>query len=246
MNLNKSGTALITGGAQRIGQSICIALAEKGFNIALHYNQSQKQAELLQKRIIQLGVKCKIFSCDLSSIKEANTLISKVIKSFPDLSLLINNASLFKPSKMLEEEDIFFQETLNINFFSPYFLTKQFALNCSQGHVINMLDANYHHNTTSFFSYQLSKKMLKELTLITAKQVAPNTRINAIAPGPILAPSYLTETQRTNYDIKKHLPKIPMEKIGQTEHIISTLFHLIDNDYLTGQIIFVDGGAHLG
>ena len=240
------GTALVTGGAQRIGKDICLALAKKGFNIALHCNQSQKQAELLQKSILQLGVQCKIFRCDLSSYKQTDTLISKVFKSFPDLSLLINNASMFQPSKMLEEKDPFFQKTLNVNFFAPYFLTKQFALNCSQGHIINMLDANYHNNNTSFFSYQLSKKMLKELTLITAKHIAPTIRVNAIAPGPILPPSYLPKTQRANYDMEKHLSKVPIQKVGQTEHIISSLFHLIANDYITGQILFVDGGTHLG
>ena len=88
--------------------------------------------------------------------------------------------------------------------------------------------------------------MLKELTLITAKHIAPTIRVNAIAPGPILPPSYLPKTQRANYDMEKHLSKVPIQKVGQTEHIISSLFHLIDNDYITGQILFVDGGTHLG
>lgn len=236
----KNKTALITGAAKRIGEGIALHLASLGYNIALHYHRSFSLAKRVAKEINSLGVICEEFPCDLSRERQTDSLIPKVIKKFPNLVLLINNASLFEKSKLLEEKLTIFNQHFAINLKAPYILTKQFAQRCSAGQIINVLDTHIAKNTTAHFSYLLSKKSLADLTLLAAKQLAPHIRVNAIAPGPILPPVH----ENANY--LKHLAKtIPLQRNGDIRNINQAIQFLIENDYMTGQIIFVDGGEHL-
>ena len=183
-------SALITGGAKRIGKAIAVHLAESGFDIALHYNTSKKEALETAREIKGLGQKCLIFKCDFNKISNTLSLIKEVKKSFPSLNLLINNASIFKEGLLTNTDVNQFENHFNINLKTPFFLSRDFAKLCKRGHIINILDTNITRKHSKYFSYNLSKKMLHEFTKMAAVELAPNIRVNAVAPGPILPPPY--------------------------------------------------------
>ncbi len=238
MATNKS--ALITGGAKRIGKDIAVYLAENGFDIALHYNTSKAEAEEVSKEIKSKGQNCILFQCNLSNIKDALSLIEKVKQSFSSLSLLINNASIFEKRSFLETDIDFFDSTFNTNFKAPFFLSQGFAKNFKSGHIINLLDTNITRDRTKYFIYNLSKKMLSEFTKMSAAELAPDIRVNAIAPGPILPPS----NDGKEY-LEREMNSVPLKRWGTISEILQSIDFLLKNEYLTGQCIFVDGGEHL-
>lgn len=234
-----SPSALITGGAKRIGREIALALAHRGFNIALHYNTSKNEAEVLASEIESTGMKCVLFQADFLNQVESESLIKNVICTFPDLELLINNASAFEKSSLRDTSPDLFHRQFQINLNTPYFLLRDFSNSC-QGHVINILDSRIDNNDHEYCAYTLSKKCLRDLTLIAAKELAPQIRVNAIAPGLILPPLGETEVY-----LEKSAKSVPMKKKGQIEDILRAVEFLLDQPYVTGQIIYVDGGRHL-
>src|SRR5689334_12034329 len=138
MKQKSPGTALVTGGAQRIGRAICLTLADRGFNIALHYNHSKKEADQVAAEIMDKGVVCKTFACDLASEKDVLLLLGKARAQFPDLSLLVNNASIFIPSKFERKELKLLDTHWMVNFKSPFILSADFARLCKEGKIINI------------------------------------------------------------------------------------------------------------
>ena len=236
------GTILITGGARRIGRYICEELASEGYNIAIHYNTSSQEAKdfalYLEKKYF---IKAKLYQSDFYDISMAKTLIDKVTTDFSDLNALVNNASIFKRAFTKETDEELFDKHFNVNFKFPYFLTKYFASKCRDGNVVNILDTKITLNQQAYSSYILSKKSLTDFTLMAAKEFAPNIRVNGIAPGFILPP-----VGQEEYYEKLALKKVPLKKVGSPENISKSVQFLLGNDFITGQILFVDGGEHLG
>lgn len=234
-------TALVTGGTRRIGKAICLALSALGYNIALHYHRSARDAKLLAAQINeQHGGRCRIFQADLSRERDAQKLISQVLKSFKRAHVLINNASEFKPSSIKNTDDKTLRQSMMLHVHTPHHLMRQFALKCKEGQIINMLDTNITRNATKHTAYLLSKKTLAELTQMAAVELAPHIRVNAIAPGLILPPD-----NAPSGHLKRLAKSIPLKKKGDVSHITKTVAFLLSNDYITGQIIYVDGGEHL-
>jgi pteridine reductase len=234
------GTALVTGGAQRIGRAICLMLAERGYNIALHYNQSRKEAVELAREISSKGVICEVFACDLSKEKEVLLLLGKARARFHDLNLLINNASIFIPSKFERKELKLLDAHWMINFKTPFILSADFARLCKEGQVINILDTKVVMNKTSHIAYIISKKALHELTKLCAVEFAPKIRVNAVAPGIILPPP-----GKGKEYLQKRAQEVPLKKTGDVRYITQSIEFLLQNDFVTGQVIFADGGEHL-
>ncbi len=241
MSKNHSkGTALVTGGAKRIGHTICLKLAELGYKIVLHYNESRKDAELTARAIIQSGGNCRLLRCNLENETKVSSLVKTIYKEDKDFNLLINNASIFEKSNFLNQTNASFNLHMNINFRAPFILTRDFAKIVKKGHIINILDTNIVQNKTAHLAYLLSKKSLYELTKLSAYELAPYIRVNAIAPGLILPPK---DAGKEYLDRLAH--KVPLKSKGKPENIAQTIQFLIKNHYLTGQVIFNDGGEHL-
>lgn len=247
-NRKNNKAALITGGAKRIGREIAIYLASRGYDVAISYNKSQKDAQKLADEIVKkFGAKCEIFSADLCNEKAAKKLAQDVIKKFPHLNLLINNASIFRKSKFALELDSELHNNLNIHFIAPLILSQEFAKNVAtkkikEAQIINMIDKNIVRFDTQYFHYLLSKKNLAEATKMLALELAPSIRVNGIAPGFILDPIDGEVSQET---LKNIVKKIPLQKKGEPKNIVQTVQFLIENDFINGQIISVDGGASL-
>jgi pteridine reductase len=234
------GTALVTGGAMRIGRALCLYLAEQGYQIALHYGQSRNAAKVTARAISRRNQSCTIFQCDLENESEVLSLINRVKKTFPDLNLLINNAAIFYPSKLSQCDVVSFNRHLTINCKAPYMLTAQFARLCKQGQVINILDTRITAMDIGHFEYTLSKKALADVTELSAVALAPKIRVNAIAPGIILPP-----VGQGNTYLEKLAKRLPLKRKGTLKHIQQAVQFFLDNTEVTGQVIFVDGGRHL-
>lgn len=245
----KNNAALITGSAKRIGREIAISLAKKGFDIAIHYNNSKKEAQELADQIKkEFKIKAEIFSCDLQKSENAAGLMEQVLEKFSHLNLLINNASIFHESKFLTAPKSEFVDNLNIHFISPLILSRAFAMHVAankikDAQIINMLDKNIVRFDTSYFYYLLSKKNLAELTKMLALELAPQIRVNAIAPGFIL--NSVNEKKPCAEDVQRIVKKIPLQHKGDAKNICQTVEFLLQNDFLSGEIIFVDGAASL-
>ena len=235
-----SDLALITGGSKRIGISMTLTLAGMGYDIALHYNKSRKDALAARKQIREKGVECEIFKADLADPSHAAGLIKEINKSMKGLSMLVNNAAVFYEKPFLDVKEKDFDREFNINFKSPFFLSKHFAETVSGGMIINLLDSRVSKVHTAHFVYNLTKNALMHLTLMLAKELGPKIRVNAICPGPILPAD--GEDMAL---LRKIASKTPLKKTGDTVYIDSALKYLVENKFITGEMLFVDGGQHL-
>ncbi len=240
MAITAKGTALITGGAKRLGRLIALKLASMGYHVALHYNNSLDEAKALCSEIQALKVDCEIFQSNLLDEDALESLIPRVKERFHDLNLLINNASVFQRARLLDTDFDLFNGNFDLNFKAPFFLTKEFAKHCREGHIINMVDAKVAHNDISYSAYTLSKKALTDFTLMAARELAPAIRVNAVGPGYILPPDADDEDYLT-----KRPEIIPLQRKGEPFEITEAIAFLVQNTYITGQIIYVDGGEHL-
>jgi NAD(P)-dependent dehydrogenase (short-subunit alcohol dehydrogenase family) len=232
--------ALVTGGARRIGREIVLALADQGYHIALHYGSSQKEAEKVAELVCQKGVQCHLFQCDLNDMDAVTQLVPRVFDCYPGCNLLINNASIFHRSHMMETDSDLFDRHFMVNLKAPFFLSQSFARNCKKGHIINMLDTKISRNLPAYFVYNLSKKTLFEFTKLAARDLGPDIRVNGISPGLILPSS---EMSRQEFEELGN--RIPLQMTGNPEEIITALYFLMENNFITGETIFVDGGEHL-
>ncbi|MFN8577778.1 MAG: SDR family oxidoreductase [Candidatus Sericytochromatia bacterium] len=231
---------LITGSAIRLGRAIALDFAKKGYDIALHYNSSEEQAKNTVEEIEKLGVSCKAFKFDLSKTIELEENINKVFDYYPNLNVLVNSASAYTHGEIKETKIEDYEALFDINLKAPFFLTKFFAKNCNKGNIINIIDNKISYNQNAYSAYILTKKSLYELTKLSALEFAPNIRVNAVSPGVILPASVRTE-EYINYRING----IPLKMKGNEKNISDAIFSLIDNDFITGQIITVDGGECL-
>lgn len=232
--------ALVTGGAVRIGKEISLNLAQKGYDIALHYNSSEKEALVTRELIIKTGVGCELFRCDLSSPDDARELVPEVSKCFGGLCVLVNNASIFENVGFHDVTPEFLETDMAINFKAPFFLSQSFSAETGGGLIVNFLDMRVRKNSVKHFCYNLSKKSLYHLTKMLARELAPNFRVNAVCPGAILAPPGLGEDY-----LLKMSRGAPMKRPGSIEDIINAFNYLLENDYVTGECLFVDGGKSL-
>ena len=234
------GTALITGGAVRLGKAFCATLANAGYNLAIHYNSSSKQAENTAEEYRETGVDCETFQFDFSEKNNVSDLITQVRKQFPDLNVLINNASVYDQATMMETPELILERQFKINLQAPYLLTQAFAQQCKSGNVINIIDNKIAFNQYQYSAYVLSKKSLAEFTRLAAVELAPDVRVNGIAPGVVLPASV-----RSQDYIDCRIEGIPLKQQGQTDNIAQALLYLLSNDFVCGQILFVDGGESL-
>lgn len=232
--------ALVTGGAVRIGRRIALALAEDGYDIALHYNRSEDQAIETCEQVRGMGVDCRLFSCDFLAVKEIETLIPSVVAAMPDLEVLVNSAAIFLKAPLDETTSELLDKHMTINFTAPLLLTRDFAREVGTGCVINVVDTRITSDRGTYFAYSLSKKALGELTRMAGRELGPDVRVNGICPGAVLPPpgegeEYLTRLEKN----------LPTRKHPDLDELVDAVRMLVSNQAVTGQLIFVDSGEHL-
>jgi len=236
-------TALITGSAKRIGRAIAEHLAAEGWNLALHYNTSGKAAKHLQDELqLQYPEQTFVlFQSNLQNPFAVEKLVSEVIREIGSLHMLVNNASAFEQGLIKETAFDLLDRQMMVNFRAPFLLMREFARLAGSGQIINLVDTRITSNKSDYAAYSISKKALWELTKMSAVEFAPDIRVNAIAPGATLPPE-----DKPEHYLWKIAEKIPMKKPGGLEPIIKSLDYILNNEHLTGQLLFCDGGENLG
>lgn len=243
MSIGKNKVALITGCSKRIGRSIAINLAKQGFDIACHYNKSKKESENLKKEIISLGVRAESFKLDLQNIKMIEPFFEKINKKFGKVEILINNASTFELDSLKTSTLKSYDKHLDVNLKAPFFLSKFFLKNLrgKKGNIINILDQRVVNISPYFTTYTISKAALTTLTKSLALSLAPKVRVNAIAPGPTLK-----SKRQSSDEFNRQILRTPLKKMVSLNEINNGIDFLINNETLTGQIIFFDSGQNMG
>jgi pteridine reductase len=235
------GTAIVTGGAVRIGRAISLALAREGYDIILHYNSSAEEAKEVEQAIIKCERRCHLIQCDFNNMKQVSYFIPRAFEFYPDCNVLINGASIFERARLKDTNNKLLDRHFNINFKTPFILSRDFAKYAKNGHIINILDTKISRTLIEYFAYYLTKKALFEFTQMAAKELAPAIRVNGVCPGLILPPA----GEDDEY-LQKLAENIPMKRKGNVDSVTSAILFLLENQYITGECIYVDGGEHLG
>lgn len=234
------GTALVTGGAKRIGRAFCEALAEDGYDIAIHCNRSRDEAEALAQTLEGKGVKAGVFAADFSDGANAETLMEEAAKAMGPVSLLVNSASIFEDDSVESVSAQSFRAHMEANTLAPVLLSKAFAAQAPEGAMIfNLLDYKLFNINADFYSYTISKAALKAMTEMLARALAPRIRVNAVAPGLTLPSPYHDEAtfERLHDDN-------PLQCGPTPEDLVRTLRWFLATPSVSGQIVCVDGGQH--
>lgn len=233
--------ALVTGSAQRLGKAFALALARMGFSIALHYRGSADEAEHTVKEIRALGVDCIPIRADLTVPEKINFLFSLVDEFKSPLKVLVNSAAVMPVGNPHELDLQDWDSALDLNLRAPFLLAQEAAKRMSAGGlIVNITDIGAQKAWSRYPSYTVSKAGLESLTKLLARALAPHIRVNAIAPGLILRSDVVTEEQ---WD--KLVERLPLKRAAKLEEVTSALEFLINNEYITGQTIVVDGGYSL-
>ena len=235
-------TALITGGAARIGAQIVKTLHHNQFNIIIHCNQSKDKAQLLCDELNLIRANSvEIVSGNLNNIDELDSLVS----SIKSIDLLVNNASVFYPKSVEDSEMKDWDDVLNINLRAPFFLSKGLSktLSKNDGSIINIIDIHSERPLKKHAIYNISKAGLKMLTQTLAKELAPRIRVNGVSPGSILWPQDSAEISEDDKNLM--LERIALHRQGSPQDIADTVLFLANSNYITGQIINIDGGRTL-
>lgn len=234
--------ALITGASKRIGRAIAIALADEGVHIVAHDRKAvEAETAKVCDEVVECGSRAWSVTADLEKPEEYESLIAQALKAAGSLDILINNASIFLPDTLM---DIGFSDVtrhLQVNAWAPFVLSRDFARLAERGKIVNLLDTRITGYDRTHTAYVLSKRMLSVLTTMCALEFAPEFTVNAVAPGLILPPAGKDE----NY-LDELATTVPLRKHGGPGHIADAVLYLLKSDFVTGQIIYVDGGKHLG
>lgn len=243
--MNLSGkTALITGAAHRIGRATAVALARAGASIVVHYHGSEAAAKAVVAEIGEIGVDAQVIAADLAHDSEAVQLISAAVRLAGQIDIVVNSASIFEEATLDSVNEAAFRRNFAINALAPFTLTRELYRHLkgrgASGVAVNLLDTRITDFDRKHVAYAVSKRALHTLTQMSADEFAPLLRVNAVAPGLVLPPpgedvDYLERLRHTN----------PLERYGTVEQVTAAILFLVDNEFVTGQTIWVDGGRHL-
>ena len=243
-NENPAKVALVTGGARRIGKSIALRLAENGWSVAIHYRSSAAKAETVAAEVRLRGGKAMTIEADLTREQEVETIIPRVAEQLGQVSLLVNNASTFEMDKADTATRASWDKHIEANLRAPFVLSQAFArqyTNQSGGNIINMLDQRVWKLTPYFISYTIAKMGLWTLTRTLALSYAPRIRVNGIGPGPTLPSPRQSEEQ-----FAQQSAAMPLGHGATPREIARAVLFILDSPSMTGQMIALDGGEHLG
>jgi NAD(P)-dependent dehydrogenase (short-subunit alcohol dehydrogenase family) len=237
------GAALITGAARRIGRALALAMAQAGYDVAVHYRGGADDAEALAGEIRNMGRNATTLAAELADDEQASALVGRAAAALGPVTLLINNASLFQDDRIQSLTRASFVAHMQTNLYAPILLAQAFAAELpaeAEGLIINMLDQRVLKPNPQFFSYGLSRSALWTATQVLAQALAPRIRVNAIGPGPTLPSIHQTPEQ---FEAEAH--NVLLQRRSSPNDIAAAARYLIEARQVTGQMIVVDGGQHL-
>jgi pteridine reductase len=234
--------ALVTGGAHRLGKALALTLAHMGYDLLVHYHSAAEQAQQTKTELESIGANAHLFKADLTQPDQIQSLFSN-LDSLTNyhLQILVNSAAVMPVGNPHELELQDWDSALDLNLRAPFLLAQQAAKRMTSGGlIVNITDIGAQKTWSRYPSYTVSKAALESLTKLLARALAPNIRVNAIAPGLVLQSDAITQEQ---WD--KLVERLPLKRAAKPEEIASALEFLIKNEYITGQTIVVDGGYSL-
>lgn len=243
MKDNPLTTALVTGGAKRIGRAIVEDLAAHGFAVAIHCNRSREEAESLASVVVASGGRAAVVAADLTDMAMTAKLIEAATRALGPVNLLVNNASLFEEDTIDDFNWSGWDRHFAVHVKAPALLTQRFAQSLPEeedGLVVNMIDQRVWHPTPRYFSYSLSKSALWAATQTMAQALAPRVRVNAIGPGPTLKGA-----RQQDHDFQAQLDGVLLKRGAELGEFGRTIRYLWNARSVTGQMIALDGGQHL-
>lgn len=236
--------ALVTGGAKRLGRAIALSLADHGWDIALHYHRSTSEAEKTAQEIKARGRQSFLIQADLGKEAEVEKIMPRINADFGSLQCLINNASVFEMDKIDTASRDSWDKHIETNLRAPLVLSQAFAKQLpdgTEGNIINLLDQRVWKLTPYFLSYTVAKMGLWTLTRTMALGLAPRIRVNGIGPGPTLPSPRQSEEQ-----FQAQSAAMPLGHGATAEEIAAGVLYILSAPSMTGQMIALDGGEHLG
>lgn len=234
-------TALITGAGKRLGRATALALAAEGVNVVVHYRSSEREARELVAELGALGGKAWAVQADFAQPEGFETAIARARAAAGAIEILVNNASIFSADTVAEVTFEAVTKAAQVNAWAPFALSRAFARQAERGTIINLLDAKLTDYDWPHVSYLLSKHMLAVLTRMTALEFAPRITVNAVAPALILPPPGKDEEY-----LDELAAAAPLKRHGDPQDIADAVVFLVRSEFITGQVIYVDGGWHLG
>jgi NAD(P)-dependent dehydrogenase (short-subunit alcohol dehydrogenase family) len=236
------GTALVTGGGKRLGRAMALALGDAGYDVAVHFNSSEKEAQEVAGAIAVNGVTSAIIKADLSREAETARIVGEARQLLGPVTLLVNSASLFENDSIETMTRASWDAHMETNLRAPLKLAQDFASQAPKDSlIVNIVDQRVLKPTPQFLSYSTSKAALYALTVTLAQALGPKgIRVNAIGPGPTMR-----NARQSEEDWKRQNAATILGRGAEPADIVGALLYLIDAKAVTGQMIAVDGGQHL-
>jgi pteridine reductase len=233
--------ALVTGSAKRLGRAVALRLAEDGADVVIHYHSSRVDAQSAVAEIEKLGRRSYAIAADLTNIAEIKRLFDEIAKQFGRLDILVNSAANFLPSSIISTTEEVWDASLDANVKAPFFCAQAAAplLRRTKGTIINFADTGGLLGWPGYIAHSISKAGVVMLTKVLAKALAPDVRVNAIAPGTITMPGDPPEWEAD------FIKLAPLRRTGAPSDIADAVAFLVQSKFITGQVLVVDGGRTL-
>lgn len=235
-------TALVTGAGRRIGRAIAVALGARGMHVAVHYSSSEAGARETAAEIGRAGGHAACLHADLSQPDAPAALVEQVVKSFGQLDVLINSAAVMLRTPIGDVSTATWDEMFAINLRAPFFAAQAAAPHLARrkGSIVNLADLAAFETWPAYVPHGMTKAGIVQMTRALARALAPDVRVNAVAPGTVLLPeSWSEETAQ------RLASSTPLRRLGSPQDVTRAVLFLLDSDYITGETIVVDGGRHV-
>ena len=235
--------ALVTGSARRIGRAIALELARQGGRLAIHYRASEKEAESAVASARELGAEADLFQADLVNKTQRDALINRIQARFGGINILVNSAAVFGLADLEQTTPELWDEQMDTNAKTPFFLAQAVGAimrQAGKGKIVNITDTAGETIWSQYLPYSISKAALLGVTRGLAKSLAPTVQVNAVSPGPVQFPEHYSEDQK-----QRAVERTLLKRSGTTDEVVRAVVFLIENDYVTGEVLHVDGGRHI-
>ena len=238
----RNKVALVTGGGRRVGRALAEALGERGATVAVHYGASKAGADEVVKEIEAHGGKAAAFGADLTSPDAPRALVDAVSRRFGSLDVLVNSAAVMVRTPIGEVDSAAWDSMFALNLRAPFFLSQAAGplLRRARGAIVNIADLAAFETWPAYIPHGITKGGVVQMTRALARVLAPEVRVNAIAPGTVLLPDDWSEADAARLD-----ESTPLKRQGSPADVVQAMLYLLEADYVTGETIVVDGGRHI-
>ena len=234
--------ALVTGAGRRVGRALAVALGSRGMHVLVHYNSASAGAEETARLVTQAGGSADILQADLTDTTKAETLVDAAVAVRGALDVLVNSAAVMLRTPLGETTNADWDAMFALNLRAPYFLSQRAApaLRAARGNIINIADLAAFETWPAYVPHSLTKAAVVQMTRALARVLAPEVRVNAIAPGVVLLPEGWGEA-----DAEHLRATTPLRRLGSPEDVAGAMLFLLDANFVTGEVLTVDGGRHV-